>query len=323
MTSIIGIPTNSGEEGVVLASDTQVDINTTNDELNESDRKGSLFKIVVTDYYAIASTGTWDRYLLNLFSYLEGKRDFPAFLKFAVAEKNPAELLSPLYIAYNIPKGSKRKLSALLAKRESQSEFEKALLDLLSKPAPETRTELETTILNFLGRIKETASPLEEAIKIEYLHELGMMNRFRYSLSTNREANSTNLVIAVNKPRVCLYKTDDYGTFFSPNKDEDIIHISAGTGEDIIESYFTDEKYNEDIKEIKPDEINLEVAVRLAVCSLKVAIAKDPKSGGTIDIAVVTKNKVEHYGPEIKSIIEESADREYNRIIEKYKCKAE
>jgi 20S proteasome alpha/beta subunit len=95
MTTILGIKTNVGQPGIVIAADTTVSVY---DDGGEILGKEKTCKIRVGKNNVMAFAGTIDNYLENFFNYVSGEKNYSDFVNFVSdgLEKKTAMVKNPI-----------------------------------------------------------------------------------------------------------------------------------------------------------------------------------------------------------------------------------
>jgi len=311
MTTIIGIKTNAGEEGIVLAADTQLNM------YKEGKNTGKKYfsKLRVGELYAIAFEGTVDKYVEAFFNYLAGKRDFMSFIKFLANSKKESDQQS-LVETIQFPKELAEHVQKLVDKTVKPSNMERVLLKYVSD-ATQPTTKLEsffTKVLQSIADIKQ--DPIGEAIKTKYFAEVALLNRF-YSKREEDTVDATSLILATQEP-LGLYRVDSYGNVIESSGSDGLEYFCSG-GAEAAEKYFDEEQYDDDPTipmKISLDNITIPIALRLAVSAIKKQGAEDVDTNSFVDRAVVTKEHIKLY--RIKRVVEKAADRDYEETENKY-----
>src|SRR3989344_2823273 len=310
MTTIIGMKTNNDEEGIGIAADTQINIY----EENKQTGKLSGSKIKTEKNYAFAYTGDYNKSVEAFFSYLSGGRDFESFIKFITGKKDPEELKGLFgFVSKNIRKSFEDALKGESAK----SELEKNLLKIYKNEiAPST--EVDNFIFKFIKYIEEQTNPIETAIKRGYFEEIVFTNRY---LSKKRDDDEgLELILASNNPSIGLHHINQFGNVREIKEDDNLDFVSLGSGSKAAGKYIENEEYKDDKwvgEKIDLDNIKIHHAVMLAIGAIKEASKKDVNTGGYIDLAVVKKEGITHYGKLIQSTIDGAEKDAYKQIVEK------
>ena len=258
MSTIFGIKTNSGQDAVVLATDTQLTI-----DYGSSKRKIIEPKMRVEEYYALAYTGTKTKLVERFFSYVNGRTTPKNFIKEALGNKN-----HPIFL--NLPK-----------------------------------------------------NPVQAAIEAGYFPELALVNSDRYSDIHDEKGyeeifeDLIELIIANRNP-LGLYRVDSLGRVKSST--QNIEFLAAGSGSGIAQTYIDESEYKEGQiigVEIRDDKITIPIAVSLSIGAIKKA-SKDMDTGGSIDLVVLTEDKIYTHGQEIRKFLAEAEREIYQKIIGQY-----
>tara|TARA_Y100000310_G_C20624160_1_gene784955 strand:+ start:524 stop:1264 length:741 start_codon:yes stop_codon:yes gene_type:complete len=117
-------------------------------------------------------------------------------------------------------------------------------------------------------------------------------------------------IIAVNKPKLELYRVDCFGNLIPRDKGKSYVVLGEGgaKAEEYIEESLDGERYDS-------DEITLEGAIRLCRNGLKIASKKDASTGGPMDIVILRKEGIFSYGGRIRRALNSAEDREFDKII--------
>jgi 20S proteasome alpha/beta subunit len=254
MTTILGMKTNSGEEGIVVAADTKLAVYDNEEEIMENEK---ITKIRVGSFYAIAFSGVIDNYLETFFRYISKKKNYQEFVGFV---SKGEEMVAPKKIREN---------------------------------------------------------PINEAIKRKYFEALNIFNRYMVKRDKNDIDGTIELILAVNKPKLNLYRVDAFGNLLNSDKPGGLEYVCGGSGASSIKDFFQNNDYKKDPTlaplKISMDNINVATAVRLATRAMRVA-AKDPETGDLIDLVILRKNKIYNY--ESKATF--ALDRFYEQLAKKY-----
>ena len=310
MTTILGIKTNNDEEGIVIAADTQINLY----EENKQTGKLSGSKIKTGKNYAFAYTGDYNKSVEAFFSYLSGGRDFESFIKFITGKKEPEELKGLFgFVSKNIRKS----FEDVLKGESAKSELEKVLLKIYKNEiAPST--EIDNFIFKFIKYIEEQTNPIETAIKKGYFEEIIFTNRH---ISKKRdEDEGLELILASNNPVIGLYHINQFGKVSEIKEDDNLDFVSLGSGSKAAEKYIENEEYKDDKwvgEKIDLDNIRIHHAIMLAIGAIKEASKKDVNTGGYVDLAVIKKDGITHYGKLIQSAIDGAEKEAYKQIVEK------
>jgi hypothetical protein len=310
MTTILGIKT-ADEEAVVLAADTQVSL------YEKGERTGKIIssKISTGKNYAIAFAGSVDKYVESFLSYLAGTKDIEKFIKFVTGEKDPERTLR--FLGFET-RNLRKAVQDITKKDSAKSDLEKILLGMLNgeiKP----KTDADNLILGLIRRT-EDPKPLINAIAEGYLPELALTNRYLLRRTAGEEDSDTvELILATNDPIVELYHVNPFGDIRKV-KTSDLDYVCLGTGSELVKTYINEEQYEQDplLKgKIKLDNVTIPLAIRLAICALKIA-SKDASTGGFVDLAVVRHGSIESHGKSIRGAIETAEEEAYGKIIKVY-----
>jgi len=323
MTTIVGIKTNTGDDAVVLAVDTQVSYYNADEELIAT---GVDFKMTSDmGSWAIACAGNFDKYVQAFFKYLEkGGRDYAAFLK-KVSELKPKELKKLREDCLDsrvLPAFEAREHAAnLMGPNEVKpaSPLEKRLLALSSGAEPSSPIE-SFMLQSFRSLAEMNRDPVHNAIRTGYFPEVAVLNS--YAEARGVEAGElTGFLLASKWPEVELYEVLATGVVREVKRNSlDIDAAFLGSGGDTAKKYFADEKYKKeriDGKKIEIANVTTRVAVRLARKAVKLA-HEDGHTGGPIDIAVITKDDCRMYGKNLKSELERTEEGCYMNIEGEY-----
>jgi len=307
MTTILGIKTGSEEEGIILATDTQINL------YDGETHTGKLIssKIRTGKNYAMAFSGNMDKYLEAFFSYIAGNREFDSLLKLLTGKKDSDEF----DLLGHLPKNLKKNFQELLKKGASASELERIILKM-QKGEIVAGTDIDNFVVKIARKMNEQKSPVENATQSKYFEELAMINR--YLLLRDKSADSVELILAVNKPLLELYHVDPFGNV-KKVESEEMDYVCLGTGSDLVEKFIDDEQYRDDPKlhDIKIDNLAIPSAIQLAIASLKIA-SKDVNTGGFIGLTVVQENSIENFSDFIQAEIASAESKAYDEIIKKY-----
>jgi 20S proteasome alpha/beta subunit len=319
MTTILGIKTNSGEEGIVLAADTQL----TTFEGEQQTEKSTISKLKTGADYALAFvTGQYDDEILDrFFKYLRGTVDFEQLHLKMRLKKEAGESSSIFYLLQQAwSKKINEKINELsTGKTELNSEFEKIIANFKDF---QPKNELDEFFHALFSKIIDRKTPIREAIQTGYLGELDLINRYLTKRANEKEdaTEATELILASSNP-LKLYYIDGYGNLIESmtSKPE---YVCLGSGKSIVQNYFDENGYKEDkfLKEISEEdvdvtELTLPAAIRLALGSLKKA-SRDANTSG-IELVVVRETKIVPYGELIKRKIEDAEIQAYKEIIAK------
>ncbi|MBI2110492.1 hypothetical protein HYT51_01810, partial [Candidatus Woesearchaeota archaeon] len=148
--------------------------------------------------------------------------------------------------------------------------------------------------------------------------------------SNGEEEDETEIILAVNRPALELYHVDPYGNVNPVSTSEDLEYICLGSGSELAEGYIDEQDYKEDSyipekirKEgISLDNVTIPIAGWLVINALRKA-RKDARTGGIIDIAVVTHDRIETIEPILRKRIEELEQEEYSEFLNKYETSAD
>lgn len=321
MSSILGLKTNAGKEAIVLAADTQLSFY---DEDNKPTKKKSTSKIRVGRNYAIAFAGVHNKDLEAFFSYLQGNREFDGYLKFIAKKRTPAELQNLAYLLNCASKSTQKRAREIAgANPQALSPIENSIREMLKNE--KKPTEIDSLLIEVFNKLKDVKSPVEEAIGTGVFQEFGLYNRYAYKKrkeeNDDDDGDETELILAVNSPELELYNVDPYGNVTAMGDSGELEYLCMGSGSDEIRRYIDEEQYDDDpaLKEnIKLDNITIPVALRLAIRCLKRPVSKDVTTGGIIELVLVTENRIEYYGDELKTMMENAEKKTYEAIIRRY-----
>ena len=248
MTTILGIKTNDGEEGVILAADTQLNFY----EGNTHTKKKGMFKLYTDRQeksWAIAFSGSSDKYLDSFFSYLHKHRTYEGFLKFISGIKREDRFSLPETVAV-VPRDVIKRGKSIAPTDTPTSLLEQQLLKY-SSGEEKPQTEIENFLYRVFAKLTEMKDdPVQEAIRTKHFEEFALHNRFyarRSSLAGEYdEENTPQLILASNKPRIDLFQVDVAGNLIAIPSSKELEYICLGSGQDHVEEYFEDTKYEKD-----------------------------------------------------------------------------
>lgn len=305
MTTILGIKTNEGKEpAVVLAADRQL---TNFDADNNPIEKKEAIKIRKKGNWAFAYTGIFDNYVERFFTYLmKGRKDFEKYFKFITHGHNIE------YAPYGLM------IDARLAfpnKVSSLTNSEKRLVDIAGGKA-QTRGKFEKELIEIVKKICEMKKePIEDAIRIGYFFELDWLNKMFRLRDGIDESAYTELIVAANydsQPELYHFNSDGFILSRSPAPIE---YVCLSTDDKSIREYMDERKYTEESEKkyfhenFGIDEIetfNIKVEEAYAIAFRLINGSKDiftGSSGETPDIYVITKDKIEDEGKEVREKI--------------------
>ncbi|MFH1682716.1 MAG: hypothetical protein ABIA37_02875 [Candidatus Woesearchaeota archaeon] len=324
MTTILGIKSNLGEESIVLASDTQLNLY---DGKNHTGKE-KISKLRAGRSHLLAFSGNFDKYLESFFSYLTGRRSYESFVRFVSGIKKDAARSSLPAFLGNVPKEVAKHLRDITQNKKTQSESEKVFFGYLKeKTLPST--ELEKYLTSFLEAVMQVKEdPVEEAVRTGYFKELAFLNRFYTKRAMEEEEETVELILASNKPALELYHVDHFGNLIEVMPSGDLEYLCLGSGSEHVNKYIDEAGYEQDLDipelivdeikipgEISPDRISTKISKCLAYGAITEAIKKDPNTGGFVDLAVITKEKIKHYGPVIQTELGDAVKKVYLNII--------
>jgi len=278
MTTIVGIKT---EDAVVLVSDTRINYYQGAENTRVKDEES---KITWTDHYALAASGSYSKHLGAFYTYLRGKKSLDQYLRFIANRKQKD-------VAY-----TDELVSVLL---HLQEKYRENLPDGLG------------------DKLKQSPSdPVQRAIAREYFFEFNALNRLMLKRKTDDDEDDpgAELAIATRSPTVDLYRVDIMGNVL-PTKDIgdfDIVYL--GSGSETAYEYFDNEQYLSDplLKrqfkrdEMKSEALTIPLACWLGIGAVKRAAEHDTQTSAYVDWAVITKDKVSFFGPDIRKVMKQA-----------------
>ena len=276
--------------------------------------------------WAIAFSGSSDKYLDSFFSYLHKHRTYEGFLKFISGIKREDRFSLPETVAV-VPRDVIKRGKSIAPTDTPTSLLEQQLLKY-SSGEEKPQTEIENFLYRVFAKLTEMKDdPVQEAIRTKHFEEFALHNRFyarRSSLAGEYdEENTPQLILASNKPRIDLFQVDVAGNLIAIPSSKELEYICLGSGQDHVEEYFEDTKYEKDPNipdsafpksKISFDQININAAFWLAYGAVTDAIIQDPNSGGLVDMVIVKKDKVTHLGPEVQEAITDEVRSIYKRM---------
>ncbi|RMD65595.1 hypothetical protein D6817_05735 [Candidatus Pacearchaeota archaeon] len=253
MTTIVAIRTNAGEDGIVLAADTQSNVYSG----EELDTKSIGYKMWVGRNWALAYTGVYTPELVRLKGMLSGLKRYHS------SEDRAKEIIK----------------RALTPRKSGQRVFEE-VLELNS------RVRSKGSIEDCLEFVLATNEP---EFGVWHVHEFGVLrNAYEFAKAEGLEISFENIVI--------------------------------GTGSEIVRSYL--DEISEGADGIDVTEITLPVAIRVASNAVFKA-RRDAATGGTVDLAVLTRNSVKAFGREIERKVRQAEISCVEEIAAHYSSESE
>lgn len=320
MTTILGIKTNEGKEGVILAADTKLAIS----KEGEIVREKKQIKLRTRGHqWAMADAGFDDKYSQKFISYLHAtKQDYGAILELFNNGKNP-----DIYGFWGYARAIHKAYKDMLRGKETPEGIFEKLVELAEdhkeQEEPETQnaaieSELVKMVRVILNMEKD---PVLQAIRTKHFTELEMLNRHYLKGDDHEYDETVELLIATSKgtddlkPR--LYKAIATGEIIESDSGEDLEYFCVGSGSDAVQEYFDKEYFDSDpeiaeikerlgLQKIEYGNISIQVAKCLAVGAMARANKEDPNTGPYFDIAEITRDGIEEYGGRIQEKIDEA-----------------
>lgn len=252
MTTIIGLKSNSGIDGIVLASDTQLSYS---DKTGKFSEKKPMYKIVHGKDWAMAFCGIISNELYRFFQILRGQK------KYGSSEEMANEIITRAVTNYERWKENPK------------------LEDIHFKEVNSLNTILKRN----------------EAIDLEDLNN--------FILAINTESKGP-----------VLFEVDEFGNLKEAPKNKEIEYITIGTGEEIVERYVEETMEKEDVS---PFILNIPIAIDLARKSL-VKAQRDPYTGSSIDLMILTKPGIETTGKELRNVLTEAEEKFFSELKDRY-----
>ncbi|MBU0470699.1 MAG: hypothetical protein KKA62_04160 [Nanoarchaeota archaeon] len=113
-----------------------------------------------------------------------------------------------------------------------------------------------------------------------------------------------------------LWEVDVFGNLKQPQKTKEFEYLSAGSGSDVIEGYINELLEQGKINQCK---ITLPKAIDIIKSSLNKAEQKDPNTGWSMDLAVLTKEGVDFYSDSLYEVSIKAIDNFLQTVKDKYK----
>jgi hypothetical protein len=149
-------------------------------------------------------------------------------------------------------------------------------------------------------------SALKTAVTKGFFPQVDKLNR-NVMRKTNDIENTHNFILAVNEPKLELYKVDEFGNFHKPDDDDELDYVSLSDDKEEIDKYITDlladRKYDR-------ERITTGNAIDIAIGLMKRAERK-ANSGLGYDLIVISNGGIHNVGRNIRKKVMQA---EYNAI---------
>ncbi len=300
MTTIVGVKTPSG---IVIAADSRV---------QRFDAKGkeieSLFqkKIHTGPYHAMASSGWHDTYYDAFEEYMDGEIGLARYL--AIASIN-----CKIHPFDHLVGDVRPKLSAgieTILEEHPRLNRVSLLNALRGEKSSHRMLALANQLNEFLN--EHYTHPIDYAVQDETFREIALLNRLRqerFREHVDEKPDSSELLLAINDPKLELYLVEGNGVMKTPLPTEDIMYLARGSGKEDAEDYIDNERWRadalvkQDIGVVRGHKLRLNQAIWLALGAVLYASAKDSYTGGPVHLAVVEKDGVTDHADSINRIL--------------------
>jgi len=311
MTTIVGVKTPNG---IVIGGDSC---------LQHFDLKGketeSSFgtKIHVGDYHALASSGWHDGYYEAFEEYLAEKVGLAYYLA-TIADNCNSRSFDSL-VGDVRPKISKG-IEKILSEAGEVKTLFRALQGYTSGVSKKSK-ELAKLLDDYLE--ENSIHPIDYALKDQIFRELALLNRLRrerYRPHIDEKPDDSELLIAINDPKLELYLVEGSGVMRTPLVTEDIRYLTSGSGSEDVENYIDHEKWKKDplvkgeIGLVRPHRLRLNQTIWMVLGAITYASTRDVYTGGDVHIAVVEEGKITNHTLAIETELSEVKRRVYRKV---------
>lgn len=143
---------------------------------------------------------------------------------------------------------------------------------------------------------KQAQEIVERAIRDRWFREVRDLNTLIMKKGSAEIGETASFILAVTKPKMAIWKVDEFGNFKDIPEENDFEYLSLGSGSDTADGYIKQQLAEE---RIDRDQITIQSARRIACGALSAANTVGSVGMG-YDLAVLTGIEIKDWGSSIR-----------------------
>ncbi len=166
---------------------------------------------------------------------------------------------------------------------------------------------------NYSSSDEKAREIIQIAIRKKRFYEVDELNA-EISRSEDDIDSTLEFILAVNNPKLEMWKVNEFGVFHDVPDSREIDYITIGSGADAAVKFI----YNQ-IADARYDieRINTRAAIQIARDVMHIS-EKDPATGLGYHLIIMTKDSIKEWGEEIKKAVVEAQDIKIKSIQDYY-----